>query len=92
MNQHEPTWTSDVHFFICVVAIRIRLGGSLLLLVQPVRDSLEGTLRVGHHVLDVLQLFLGWVDDGVLRHGVAVIIHEDAHGAMTHWWRLCGKQ
>lgn len=89
---HEPTWTFDVHFFICIIAIRVRLGGSLLLFVQPVRDSLEGTLGVGHHVLDALQLLLCWVDDGVLCHCVAVIIQEDAHGAMTHWRRLCGKK
>lgn len=69
----------DSPFLIRVCAIRVRLGSSLLLLIQPVRDGLEGSLCVGYHVLYIFQFLLSWVDDRVFGHNMAVVIHEDAH-------------
>lgn len=82
----------DISSPLSVCAIRVRLGGSFLLLIQPVRDSLEGTLCVGYHVLYAFQLLLSWVDDRVFGHDMAVVIHEDTHGAVAHWRRLWVKR
>lgn len=75
---------------VCVGAIGVRLHAAFLLLVQPVRHGLQGAFRVRHHVLYVLQLLLSRVDGGVLGHDVAVIVHEDSHGAVAHWRGLEG--
>lgn len=79
-------------FLISVCAIGVRLGGSLLLLIQPVRDRLESPLCVGHHVLYIFQFLLSWVDYRVFGHDMAVVIHEDTHGTVAHWGRLGVKR
>lgn len=90
MRNGVPDISSPLLIRVC--GIRVRLGTSFLLLIQPVRDGLEGPLCVGHHVLYTLQFLLSWIDGRVLGHDMAVIIHEDTHGAVAHWGRLWVKR
>lgn len=64
---------------VSVGAIRVGLRSSLFLFIKPVRDSLESSLCVRHHVLNTFQLLLSWVDSRMFGHDMTVSIHKDTH-------------
>lgn len=59
---------------VLLLPLVVTLSSSLCVLIQQgVGYQFQGSLRVGDNGLNCLQLFLQWVNGGVLSHDVSVV-------------------